>query len=63
MVVYLTFFDKNYVIWDIQSMLKYRIKELMYAFVWKKFSNLENYFDFYWYICNKFLKYGTETFE
>lgn len=63
MVVYHTFFDKNYVIWDIQSMLKYRIKELMYAFVWKKLSNLENYFDFYWYICVKILKYVTETFE
>lgn len=56
-------FDKNYVIWDIQSLLKHRIKELIYEFVWKKFSKLENYFDFYWYICIKILKYGTETFE
>ena len=35
MVVYLMFFDKNYVIWDVQSMLKSKRKELIYALVWK----------------------------
>ena len=30
-----------------------------------KISNLENYFDFYWYICGDYLKlsYGTKEFE
>ena len=32
---------------DVQSKLKYHIKELINALVGKKFSNLENYFDFY----------------
>ncbi len=30
-----------------KSKLKYDLKELICASVWKKFSNLENYFDFY----------------
>lgn len=39
------------------------IKELKYSFNWKIFSNSENYFDFYLYICSKNLKYGTKEFE
>ena len=30
-----------------KSKLKYSLKELTSAPIWKKFSNLENYFDFY----------------
>lgn len=39
-----------------QSKLKYGLKKLTYTLVWKKFSNLENYFDFYLYICHQRLK-------
>ena len=46
-----------------KSKLKYGLKELISASVWKKFSNLENYFDFYQYIYLKFMKNGTETIE
>ena len=36
--------------------LKYHIKELINALVWKKYSNLKNYFNFYQYIYSSYLK-------
>lgn len=38
-------------------------KELKDSSKWKKISNLEIYFDFYKYICSKYLMYGTKEFE
>ena len=46
-----------------QNRARDQIIGLKFSFNWKKFSNLENYFDFYWYICSKILKYGTKEFE